>query len=1321
MAVQPPKIDKRTEAEIVNQTVALAQYYTSWVQPTPEALRDRILVSDIVKDDGTTIATAGTLVDATLAVTISEMVTEPIRVKGWNTHEDTPQPDAGLALINIFGRMASQVSDRLNQSLNKNLLAFLNLIGTQMQPPRAARVPLTFYLATGSTGALVPAGTQVAAQPREGEEEEVIFETERNLTMTSAQLQAVFVREPEHDRYSDRTSRATGKEDEAFLAFGDKRQKEHSLYEHSFYIARDDLFTLAAPKKATLTINSTNWEGLAALPITWSYWDGTVWQPLLGIIEGLTVVVDPGQDRVRVLPGKAVNSEGKQIHLTQEQPIYLSGRRDETRIIVISANSISPKVEAVSATSAAHPAHTHIRLAYITIDSEGVISKSLPAETGSQAPWILSLNKFPVPTKKIINDEKNAAWLKAQLLNTVLPPNKTLPKINNIKVRVECDRSDIAPDLCLENTTTLDISKDFYPFGERPRFNETFYIASKDVFSKAGKTVHVDLTLSKELPINTDGGAQVLWEAWDGTTWRVVKQNTAGVNAANFTASGEVTLTLPGNMAPSEVNGESNYWIRARLVQGSYGTDTAYGNATRFTTLSEQRNKDSNTLKVSSVRGFMPGDRIDIALGSDQQESQEISAVNTSNNQITLKNSLTHSHPQGTSVFQHDSELLAPPSVKSLKLGYDYKSGDRALDACYTYNNFTYVDRTTAASSSTAEGFPPFTSTAERSPALYLGFDRPLANQLTTLYLQVAPPLPGEVTGRETVRKPAKVVWEYASPDGWQLLEVLDETETFSDRGLIEFIGPTDFSSRSEFGQQLYWLRGRWESGQFQIQPRLQQILTNTTWASQTTTLSQEILGSSDGNPNQTFFTSQSPVLKGQGLQVREQNVPSLPEKIAIEELEGYDAITVIPDDAGLPLEVWVYWHEVPDFYGSGPRDRHYVLDRLTGEVRFGDGQYGMVPPIGRSNIRMAFYRTGGGKRGNREAKTIAQLNTTIPYVDSVTNLEGASGGAEREALDRVQERGPKTLRHRHRAVTAEDIEDLAFEASAEVARALAITPHFSYTGLLWLPTYNLTLDALGDITVTVKVLDPVGEQQFDVIVSGPGRGVPYHRQRITCDRDNPPKAPQVTYSVSAADFALGKEWKVYLTTGSKDGVSGEITIQYPGGSINNDRFRDLTANPYPTVKDAGQVSVIIVPDSDTIPPTPSLGLVNRVEAYLQERCAATLTELQVTEPDWVEVTVTVTVVPISFGLADRARTAVKNALSSFLHPITGGPDGRGWAFGRQPHRSDLYSLLEGIPEVDRVATLSVVSKEVANDQTISQLTETQLIFSGNHQVILTY
>ena len=242
----------------------------------------------------------------------------------------------------------------------------------------------------------------------------------------------------------------------------------------------------------------------------------------------------------------------------------------------------------------------------------------------------------------------------------------------------------------------------------------------------------------------------------------------------------------------------------------------------------------------------------------------------------------------------------------------------------------------------------------------------------------------------------------------------------------------------------------------------MRRILTNTTWSRQAITREHEILGSSNGNLHQQFRTSQVPVLTGQHLEVQESELPVAEEQALIEREEGRDAIAILTDDTDQPTEVWVRWHEVTDFYGSGPRDRHYILDHLTGEVFFGNNQQGRVPPQGRNNIRMARYQTGGGHSGNLPPESITELKTTLPYVDSVTHWEVASGGADLESFARLRKRGPKALRHRDRAVTAQDFEDLAFTASTQVGRALAITPHFRRTGLSWLPMYLLHLEAPG-------------------------------------------------------------------------------------------------------------------------------------------------------------------------------------------------------------------------------------------------------------------
>ena len=68
-------------------------------------------------------------------------------------------------------------------------------------------------------------------------------------------------------------------------------------------------------------------------------------------------------------------------------------------------------------------------------------------------------------------------------------------------------------------------------------------------------------------------------------------------------------------------------------------------------------------------------------------------------------------------------------------------------------------------------------------------------------------------------------------------------------------------------------------------------------------------------------------------------------------------------------------WVQVEDFKRSGPNDAHYVLDRESGTIRFGDGRHGRRPPAG-STIR-ATYRPGGSTKGN-----VVSLSLIQPELD---------------------------------------------------------------------------------------------------------------------------------------------------------------------------------------------------------------------------------------------------------------------------------------------------------------------------------------------------
>ncbi|MFH8786637.1 hypothetical protein [Streptomyces roseoverticillatus] len=75
---------------------------------------------------------------------------------------------------------------------------------------------------------------------------------------------------------------------------------------------------------------------------------------------------------------------------------------------------------------------------------------------------------------------------------------------------------------------------------------------------------------------------------------------------------------------------------------------------------------------------------------------------------------------------------------------------------------------------------------------------------------------------------------------------------------------------------------------------------------------------------------------------------------------------------------------------------------------------------------------------------------------------------------------------------------------------------------------------------------------------------------------------------------------------------------------------------------------------------------------------------LRVGKPRYHRFGIAATVRPWSSTTADQERTrrAAERALRRYFHPTAGGPDGRGWPWGRRVHTGDVFTVLEAVPEV---------------------------------------
>ena len=317
---------------------------------------------------------------------------------------------------------------------------------------------------------------------------------------------------------------------------------------------------------------------------------------------------------------------------------------------------------------------------------------------------------------------------------------------------------------------------------------------------------------------------------------------------------------------------------------------------------------------------------------------------------------------------------------------------------------------------SAAASFPAFPEPGCRGPALYVALAGPdtrqgVSRRLAVLVQPVPPAPPLVVGGLEDSNHSAAPTWQCRVQGAWRDLTVIaDGSKAFTRRGIVQLDIPNlsekwpecIFDPRAQY----LWLRAVWPPGTPESAACVQGLTLNAVAARHSQILRNELLGSSNARAHQSYRVLRLPMVGPVALQVREN-------------------------------DGWRDWREVEDLSDSGPESCDFVVERSQGEVRFGDGRQGRIPPPGVRNIRMT-YCCGGGRSGNVAAGALNRLRTTLPGVDSVTNVVPAVGGLDGGPEAMRITRASVWLRNRDRAVCVDDFAQLALRASPLVARAYA-------------------------------------------------------------------------------------------------------------------------------------------------------------------------------------------------------------------------------------------------------------------------------------------
>lgn len=988
----------------------------------------------------------------------------------------------------IVASLITAILQRLNQAPAKNKLAFLDLLGLRVVPAQPARAPVVFTLSQSASDTSAPEGTQVAAPPPPGSTQQIVFSTEQDAAVAAATLTEVISLWPGRDQYINHSPAL--KAGQPFTLFQNLQLQQT---DHILYLAHSKFLSLAGGVALSLTFDLSQGSS-SPLEIAWEYWDGQVWRGFISNQPSCLDPIEPGSDGTNGL------SKGGTIQLraagTQTTPTTVNGvqsywiRGRLTQALLPDPNQLLPEADTIRlSTQISQPLELNVTATLATAASTQVLVQDDNAQPLNGATVTIT----PPNAAPFIGQSGPTTSGVGGVLSPSPPPltagsyqfdvsydgisgttyAQYDPSMGPVQITLVAKVEGLPPDKAYFEGKSLDTTKAFYPLGQVPAPGSTFYFKQNEVFSKPG--ANVQIYVAPGVPPGSAGSSgsgtgtplphTINWEYWNGFEWKILLQSQIppAPVLGDFTQSEVLSFVVPQDMVTTAVNNEAGLWIRARLVAGGYGLSQTIQFTTSSnpqTTLTAAAIAGAISVTVTSAAGFTANTTA-ILSGSGNSERATIATV--SGNTINFQSGLQNSYPIGASVTSTVTSTNTysipfvqpkPPIVAVFQFGYSWTQGPYPLEQVFTFNDFQYEDHTNDALWP-GNPFTPYRPVSDVTPALYLGFNKQLPVNNFGMYFNIV-----EQAG---VTSGPALVWEYWNGGEWAGVAVEDETQQLALPGMITFIPAADSQPLARFDNPLYWIRGRLKEDGPPDETTINNLYTNAVWASQWQTYSNSPLGTSTGVPNQIFQFNQIPILPGQEIEVQElsaprantewrtlamQVVPNDPNIIT--ELEGLLAaegpqtdiiignVHLVRDSTKSVIEVWIQWQEEQNFLEAGPSDRVYVLDHAMGRLFFGDGDSGMIPPLGAA-IQATSFRSGGGLAGNVASGTITQLLGALSGVQGVANPRAAEGGADGETLEQYQLRAPSNIRNRGRAIVPQDYEAMAQEASAGVAVARAM------------------------------------------------------------------------------------------------------------------------------------------------------------------------------------------------------------------------------------------------------------------------------------------
>jgi hypothetical protein len=923
----------------------------------------------------------------------------PFYIPEWDPNNEA---DVGVTLAKIFAGMMSYVVDRENKIPTKNYIEFLNRLGTKLIPAYPATANIVFLISDrAKNDVAVEAGTKLLAASND-KHKELTFETQENFQVTRAKLVEIYsvvMNEKSDALYSHINDYSNGKSFGLFMG--------KSLQNHVLYLGDLELFNIKKNSKIILDFFCNDPDLLIAIleKAVWKYnWQVNPDNELETNARYLYAkILDSDESLKKCSITLSFAKSGDS--LTFSQNLYLPG---DTAAISDWRTPTDSKL--VTVTSSADP--------------NGISILLEPVTTGYQTTYFLltstegSSSDFASPKLQVKEGDQLTAYYGDEFCTSWVANTKSktaieITELQKIESRwIQCSlspidfvafgkkieslevfdiRSSISPDASDEylyrgdmlfhgDVQLDDTQSPILPFEDQLYEKELFYISSEDVFSRRGSKVTISFSSTYDQRLlfedkDADNELDLSWEYWNGRNWsHIINLEHKYGESTSGNIEQSISFICPSDFAQTSVNGNENYWIRARIVSVS------------------------GSIQVPTIINYWLSLQIALA-PSRVQHCMTLNNHEFLDNINKSDNSMISHHP----FYSVKDKTEGHPAIF---MGMDEKIRGGPISLYCSLKESELLESDTRFFSLR---FFYFSETGEWKKLDTIDNTMSLSNSGYIKFL-----FPHDF-GRLSILG-RSLYW----------IKGIDEEGKFAssaDKIWLDAIIPTSGSAAIPID--------------FQGVPQFNGLFLNATSALNITSIDEEVIGSSTGEKDQTFVFSQKPVISIKEDEKLKNKVWVNENKFITEEereqLRKKGEIQEKVDEQGRIIETWVLWHEVNDIYFSEAYSREYELDGSTGEALFGTA-FSRVPPTGSENIRSS-YHTGGGIIGNVDTAEINSMKNSLPLIDGVTNVEPATSGMDTETTERALKRGSRVIKHRGQPVTFEDFEWIVREGFPGVAK----------------------------------------------------------------------------------------------------------------------------------------------------------------------------------------------------------------------------------------------------------------------------------------------